>query len=104
MMRAFRVGDAEGGCSEAGEGVTDFSGKDEREGDSSGIAEEVGVGNSCAAANTVIAIHDAIIRNPRFAVRTSRIITPVHVWEKVIAAFTFAQEFLIDMICNELIT
>src|SRR5205809_6538566 len=48
LMRTFRAGEAEGVCSGAGEGVTDSSGEIEEAGDSSGIAEAVGVGDSCA--------------------------------------------------------
>ena len=47
-MRTFRAGEADGVCSGAGGAVTDCSGKIEEAGDSSGIAEGVGVGDSCA--------------------------------------------------------
>ena len=49
-MRAVLPGKAEGVCSGAGGGVADSSGEIKGEGDSAGIAEEVGVGDSCAAA------------------------------------------------------
>ncbi len=45
-MRTVLAGEAEGVCSWAGEGVTDSSGEISGEGDSPGIAEEVGAGDS----------------------------------------------------------
>ena len=49
-MRAVLAGEAESVCSGAGGGVADSSGEIRGEGDSPGIAEEVGVSDSCAAA------------------------------------------------------
>ena len=49
-MRTVLAGEAEGVCSGAGVVVTDSSGEIKGEGDPPGIAEEVGVGDSCAAA------------------------------------------------------
>jgi hypothetical protein len=49
-MRTVLAGEAEGVCSGAGVVVTDSSGEIRGEGDSAGIAVEVGVGESCAAA------------------------------------------------------
>src|SRR6266699_3793983 len=77
------------------------SGVSETEGDSSDVGEGVGAGDSCAAAITAIAIHDAAIRNPQLMpvrlgpIRDSSIIAPVHVRKKVIAPFTIAQKFFI---------
>ena len=48
-MRTVLAGEAEGVCSGAGGVVTDSSGEIRGEGDSPGIAGEVGVGDSCAA-------------------------------------------------------
>jgi len=48
-MRTVLAGEAEGVCSGAGRVVTDSSGEIRGEGDSPGFAEEVGVGDSCAA-------------------------------------------------------
>lgn len=50
LMRTFLGGEAEGVCSGDGEGVTDSSGRIEEAGDSSGIAEGVGVDGPCAKA------------------------------------------------------
>jgi hypothetical protein len=61
LMRTFRSGGTEGVCSGAGGGVVDSSGEIKGEGDSSGIVEEVGVGDSCAA--TVEA--KIVIRTPK---------------------------------------
>ena len=59
-MRTFLAGAAEGVCSGAGEAVTDASGEIKGEGDSSSIADEVGVGDSCAAATEAkLAIRNA---------------------------------------------
>lgn len=48
LMRTFLAGVTEGVCSGAGEGVTDSAGEIDKAGDSSGTADGVGVGNSCA--------------------------------------------------------
>ena len=77
LMRTLLVGEAEGVCSGLGRGVTDSSGHIEEAGDSSGIAEGVGVGDSCAAAIAAVTIHIAIIRSPQSVLRDSNIITPV---------------------------
>jgi hypothetical protein len=60
-MRAVLAGEVEGVCSGAGGGAADSSGEIRGEGDSAGIAEEVGVGDSCAAATQV----KMIIRNAK---------------------------------------
>ena len=49
-MRTVLAGEAEGVCSGAGVVVTDSCGEIRGKGDSPGIAEEVGVGDSCAVA------------------------------------------------------
>ena len=49
-MRTLLAGEGEGVCSGAGESGTDSSGETEGEGNSSGVDERVGVGDSCAAA------------------------------------------------------
>ena len=49
-MRTVLAGEGEGVCSGAGLVVTDSSGEIRGEGDSPGVAEEVGVGDSCATA------------------------------------------------------
>jgi hypothetical protein len=50
LMRTLLAGEGEGVCSGVGEGGTDCSGEIEGEGDSPGVGEEVGVGDSCASA------------------------------------------------------
>src|ERR1700747_1369940 len=47
-MRRLRAGETEDVCSRLGEGVTDSSGRIDAAGDSSGMADGVGVGDSCA--------------------------------------------------------
>ena len=49
LMRTLLAGEGEGVCSGVGEGGVDCSGEIE-EGDSPGIGEAVGVGNSCVPA------------------------------------------------------
>ena len=49
-MRTFLAGEADGACSGEGGGVTDSAGEIEKTGDSSMIADGVGVGDSCAKA------------------------------------------------------
>ena len=78
------------------------SGDIKRAGDSSGVAEAIGFGDSCAVA-IPMASHAAAIHDPQFAIRDSNIIAPVHVWKKIIAPFAVAQEFFIDAICDQLI-
>ena len=60
LMRTLRAGELEGVSSGAGGGVVDSFGEIERAGDSSGGAEGVGVGDSCAApTETKIAVRSA---------------------------------------------
>ncbi len=125
-MRTVLAGEAEGVCSGAGGVVTD-SGEIRGEGDSPGIAGEVGVGDSCAAATEAkVATRNAKLiflvmssevetsRNlPKKVSRdsaTSRgmtsgldVISPIHVWKKVVTRFAVAQKFFINLIGNKLI-
>src|SRR5947208_14163850 len=111
LMRTLLGGAAEGEGDPSGVGETegDSSGVSEREVDSSDVGEGVGAGDSCAAAITAIAIHDAAIRNPQLMpvrlgpIRDSSIIAPVHVRKKVIAPFTIAQKFFIHIVSCKLI-
>ena len=60
LIRTLRAGAAEDVCSGAGEAVTDSSAEITGEGDFPGIGEEVGVGDSCAAATEAkLAIRNA---------------------------------------------
>jgi len=125
-MRTVLAGEAEGVCSGAGGVVTD-SGEIRGEGDSPGIAGEVGVGDSCAAATEAkVATRNAKLiflvmssevetsRNlPKKVSRdsaTSRgmtsgldVVPPIHVWKKVVTRFAVAQKFFINLIGNKLI-
>src|SRR5437762_14317133 len=78
------------------------SGDIKRAGDSSGVAEAIGFGDSCAVA-IPMASHAAAIHDPQFAIRDSNIIAPVHVWKKIIAPYAVAQEFFMDASCAQLI-
>ena len=49
-MRTLLAGEGEGVCSGVDEGPIDCSGKIEEEGDSPGVGEGVGVGDSCPSA------------------------------------------------------
>ncbi len=126
-MRTVLAGEAEGVCSGAGGVVTDSSGEIRGEGDSPGIAGEVGVGDSCAATTEAkVATRNAKLiflvmssevetsRNlPKKVSRdsaTSRgmtsgldVISPIHVWKKVVTRFAVAQKFFINLIGNKLI-
>ena len=125
-MRTVLAGEAEGVCSGAGGVVTD-SGEIRGEGDSPGIAGEVGVGDSCAATTEAkVATRNAKLiflvmssevetsRNlPKKVSRdsaTSRgmtsgldVVPPIHVWKKVVTRFAVAQKFFINLIGNKLI-
>ena len=113
-MRTVLAGEAEGVCSGAGGVVTDSSGEIRGEGDSPGFAEEVGVGDSCAATTeTKVATRNAklIFLVMSSEVETSRtlpkkvsrdsatsrgmtsgldVVPPIHVWEKVVTRFAVA--------------
>jgi len=126
-MRTVLAGEAEGVCSGAGGVVTDSSGEIRGEGDSPGIAGEVGVGDSCAATTEAkVATRNAKLiflvmssevetsRNlPKKVSRdsaTSRgmtsgldVVPPIHVWKKVVTRFAVAQKFFINLIGNKLI-
>jgi len=126
-MRTVLAGEAEGVCSGAGGVVTDSSGEIRGEGDSPGIAGEVGVGDSCAATTEAkVATRNAKLiflvmssevetsRNlPKKVSRdsaTSRgmtsgldVVPPIHVWKKVVTRFAVAQKFFINLIDNKLI-
>ena len=126
-MRTVLAGEAEGVCSGAGVVVTDSSGEIRGEGDSAGIAGEVGVGDSCAAATEAkVATRNAKLiflvmssevetsRNlPKKVSRdsaTSRgmtsgldVVPPIHVWKKVVTRFAVAQKSFINLIGNKLI-
>lgn len=66
-----------------------------------------GVGDSCATTQEIAATSRAVhrkIRNSQFAIRiVLNVVTPVHVWEQVIAPFAILQKFLIDFSGCELI-
>src|SRR5215469_15062134 len=106
LMRTFLAGEAEGVCSGASGDVTDASGEGENDGDSCGVG--VGVGSSWATAITPMATHTATIGNPPALTRLRRaglaalcdsnIIAPVHVWKEIIAPFTIAQKFLVNIV------
>ena len=106
--------------------MTDSSGEIIGEGEFPGIAEEVGVGGSCAAATEAkLAIRNAklIILVMSSEVETSRtlpkvsrdsstslgmtsgldVIAPVHVWEKIVAPLAIAQEVFVELIADKLI-
>jgi len=50
LTRTLLAGEADGVCTAAGGAVKDCSGEIETAGDSSGVTEAVGLGDSCAAA------------------------------------------------------
>jgi len=105
LIRTLLAGEGEGVCSGLGEGGTDCSGEIEGEGDSPGVGEEVGVGDSCAAAIATKATQDSKGRmlKRRSAIRDLSIVAPVHVRKNIVPPFAVAQKFFIEIICNKLI-
>ena len=105
LIRTLLAGEGEGVCSGLAEGGTDCSGEIEGEGDSPGVGEEVGVGDSCAAAIATKATQDSKGRmlKRRSAIRDLSIIAPVHVRKNFVSPFAVAQKFFIEIICDKLI-
>src|SRR5437867_5233550 len=93
LSRTLRAGGA------LGEGESDSSGGSEGAKEAFGIGD----GDSCAAAINTVAIHNAAICIPQFSIGTSNIVSPVHVWEEVVAPFAVVQKLVIDIVCDELI-
>ena len=102
-MRTFLAG--EGVCSGVDEGGADCSGEIEGKGDPPGVGEEVGVGDSCAAAVATKATQENKVRmlKRRPAIRDLSIIVPVHVRKNVVPPFAVVQKFFIEIICDKLI-
>jgi len=125
LIRTLRAGAAEGGCSGAGEAVTDSSGEITGEGEFPGIAEEVGVGSCAAATEARLAIRNAKwivflmsgeIETSGTLPKVSRdsstslgmtsgldVIAPVHVRKKIVAPLAIAQEVFVELIADKLI-
>ena len=105
LIRTLLAGEGEGVCSGVGEGGTDCPGEIE-EGDSPGVGEGVGVGDSCAAAiATRMATQEREMKmwKRRSAIRDLSIIAPVHVRKNVVPPFAVVQKFFIEIICDQLI-
>lgn len=105
LIRTLLAGEGEGVCSGVGEGGTDCSGEIEGKGDPSGVGEEVGVGDSCAAAVATKATQENKVRmlKRRPAIRDLSIIVPVHVRKNVVPPFAIVQKFFMEIICDKLI-
>ena len=126
LIRTLRAGAVEGVCSGAGEAVTDSSDEITGEGDFPGIAEEVGVGGSCAAATEAkLAIRNAKLivflmsgeietsgTLPKISRDSSTslgmtsgldVVAPVHVRKKIVAPLAIAQEVFVELIADKLI-
>ena len=104
-MRTLLAGEGEGVCSGVGEGGTDCSGEIEGKEDPPGVGEEVGVGDSCAAAVATKATQESKVRmlKRRSAIRDLSIVAPVHVRKNVVPPFAVAQKFFIEISCDKLI-
>ena len=102
LIRAFLTGEGDGVCSGVGEGGTDCSGEIEGKGDPPGVGEEVGIGDSCAAAVAAKATQESKVRmlKRRPAIRDLSIVAPVHVRKNVVPPFAVAQKFFIEIICD----
>src|SRR5947207_13892025 len=101
LTRTLLAGEADGVCTGAGGAVMDSSGEIDRAGDSSGVADAIGLGDFCAAA-TPMASHAAAIRNPQSPIRESNIVAPVHVWKNIIAPLAVAQGVFIEPVSDQL--
>ena len=104
-MRTLLAGEGEGVCSGVGEETIDCSGEIEGKGDSLGVSEGVGVGDSCAAAIATKAPQNTKVRiwKGRSAIRDLSIVAPVHVRKNIVSPFAVAQKFFIEIICDKLI-
>ena len=106
LIRTLLAGEGEGVCSGVGEGGADCSGEIEGKGDPPGVGEEVGIGDSCAAAVATKATQESKVRimlKRRLAIRDLSIIVPVYVRKNVVPPFAVAQKFFIEIICDKLI-
>ena len=99
-MRTFLAGE-EGVCSGVGDGVPDYRGEIEGEGDSFTVGEGIGVGDSCAA--TIWTKGTETTQASKVTIRNLSIVAPVHVWKNVVLPLAVAQKFFIEIICNKLI-
>ena len=104
-MRTLLAGVAEGVCSGVGEGGTDCSGEIDGEGDSACVAEEVAVGDSCAATIATKAMQQTkvTISKRRSEIRDLSIVPPVHLRKNVVPPFAIVQKFFIEIVCDKLI-
>ena len=105
LIRTLLAGEGKGVCSGVGEGGTNCSSEIEEEGDSPGVGEGVGVGDSCAAVIATKATQESKLRmlKRRSAIRDLSIIAPVHVRKNVVPPFAVVQKFFIEIICDQLI-
>ena len=105
LILTLLAGEGKGVCSGVGEGGTNCSSEIEEEGDSPGVGEGVGVGDSCAAVIATRATQENKMRmmKRRSAIRDLSIIAPVHVRKNVVPPFAVAQKFFIEIICDQLI-
>jgi hypothetical protein len=105
LMRTLLEGTGEGVCAGVGEGGADFCGETDAEADSSAVVEGIRLGDSCAAAIWTKATEATQVRilNPRSAIRNLSIVSPVYLWENVVAPFAVAQKFFIDIVSDALI-
>jgi hypothetical protein len=99
------AGEGEAVCSGVGKGGTDCSGEIEGEGDSPGVGEEIGPGDSCAAEIATKRTQETqvTIWKKRSAIRDLSIVAPVHVRKNVVPPFAVAQKFFIEIVCDKLI-
>ena len=105
LIRTLLAGEGEGVCSGVGEAGTDCSGEIEGKGDPPGVGEEVGIGDSCAAAVATKAMQESKVRmlKRRAAIGDLSIVPPVHVRKNVVPPFAVAQKFFVKIVCHKLI-
>jgi hypothetical protein len=99
------TGEGEGVCSGVGEGGADCSGEIEGEEDSAIVGEEIGLGDSCAAAVATRTTQETqvAIWKKRVRILDLCIVTPVHIRKNVVPPFAVAQKFFIENVCDKLI-
>jgi hypothetical protein len=88
-----------------GEDHTDCSSEIEGEGDSPDAGEEIGMGDSCAAAiaTRTTQVTQVTFWKKRSAIRDLSIVAPVHIRKNVVPPFAVMQKFFIESVCDKLI-
>lgn len=130
LMRTLLTGESEGVWFGVGNGVADSLGKAENTGEAASIGVAVGVGDSCAktaeAANPIavkmlafavispsvetlpfdVVKYEKTARDSAtlFSMTTRRdVVTPVYIWEQIIAQLALAKKFFVHIVGDKLV-